>query len=486
MASQEEENVTEAQEHVPGDNCDRDEGEPVTATRKRPEAKPPSDLASAEQQVPEDVEEKASDPSAKSPTGWGYLGSWGKSLMSTASATMATVGQGISTAIEKAETSLGIPSPSELSLDRKSESNTGDPVTETSDAAKENESSSPISGAFGVFSSITTAVQSTGKSVLSGGLDALEFIGKKTMDVIAEGDPGFRKTKGLMNRNSTLSQILREAKEREEQQIYDKVSVDTEKKAHYSLFFDDFQGLSHLEALELLSRESEAKVKCIVSALSGEELESLKPELEQLKEAFSLVEFEEEEDEEREGTEDFAQELAGLFAEVHVSTKPEKVARVRKAAYEWMAGLSCESQQEDKQGESTTVQSDHRTSVEDIHSLAIRSLAELTAYSIEMFHKTAALVLHGQKQDATALERGKALSQITILLCKELSSLSKQITTHLTAAGVKEKSDVLNPLITAVFLEASNSASYLQDAFQLLLPVLQLSYVQTHTELAEQ
>lgn len=46
-----------------------------------------------------------------------------------------------------------------------------------------------------------------GKTVISGGLDALEFIGKKTMDVIAEGDPGFKKTKGLMNRNSTLSQV---------------------------------------------------------------------------------------------------------------------------------------------------------------------------------------------------------------------------------------------------------------------------------------
>lgn len=43
--------------------------------------------------------------------------------------------------------------------------------------------------------------------MISGGLDALEFIGKKTMDVIAEGDPGFKKTKGLMNRNSTLSQV---------------------------------------------------------------------------------------------------------------------------------------------------------------------------------------------------------------------------------------------------------------------------------------
>lgn len=51
---------------------------------------------------------------------------------------------------------------------------------------------------------------------------------------------------------------------------------------------------------------------------------------------------------------------------------------------------------------------------------------------------------------------------------------------------VKEKADVLNPLITGVFLEASNSASYIQDAFQLLLPVLQLSLIEARMELSQQ
>lgn len=37
----------------------------------------------------------------------------------------------------------------------------------------------------------------------------------------------------------------------------------TEKKAHYGLLFDEFQGLSHLEALEMLSRESESKVMAL-------------------------------------------------------------------------------------------------------------------------------------------------------------------------------------------------------------------------------
>lgn len=128
--------------------------------------------------------------------------------------------------------------------------------------------------------------------MISGGLDALEFIGKKTMDVIAEGDPGFKKTKGLMSRNATLSQaghpdlqdlmetsvcaclsntqrfvflsqVLREAKEWEELQTTERDSSDSEKKAvaHYGVLFDEFQGLSHLEALEILARESELKVR---------------------------------------------------------------------------------------------------------------------------------------------------------------------------------------------------------------------------------
>lgn len=54
--------------------------------------------------------------------------------------------------------------------------------------------------------------------------------------------------------------VLREAKEREEQETAKEMSSDTENKAHYGMLFDEFQGLSHLEALEILSRESESKV----------------------------------------------------------------------------------------------------------------------------------------------------------------------------------------------------------------------------------
>uniref|UniRef100_A0A8C9QN31 Family with sequence similarity 114 member A2 n=1 Tax=Spermophilus dauricus TaxID=99837 RepID=A0A8C9QN31_SPEDA len=421
--------------------------EPVVSTRKRPEVKSSSDLETPEL-LP--VQEPVSKDVPQ--TGWGYWGSWGKSLLSSASATVATVGQGISNVIEKAETSLGIPSPSEISAEVKFAAG------ETN--AKENESSSPVMGPFGVFSTISTAVQST--SVISGGLDALEFIGKKTMDVIAEGDPGFKRTKGLMNRNSTLSQVLREAKEKEELWTSNEVTMETDKKTHYGLLFDEFQGLSHLEALEMLSRESEIKVKSILNSLSGEELEALKFELEQLKEAFSLAEFCEEEEEEKKGDEDFTKEVTELFSQLHVSSKPEKLARARSTAYEWIRAFPttplAKKEEEEKQSETENTEEVNKNSIEDIHAFAIRSLAELTACSIELFHKTAALVLHGGKQEVTAIERSQTL--MTIVLCKELSCLSKDL--------------------------IEIYASYIQDAFQLLLPVLQISLIENRTELPRQ
>ncbi|KAI1903556.1 hypothetical protein AGOR_G00028400 [Albula goreensis] len=468
---------------------------PVRKTRKRPENKPPANLKeeTAEVQKAEEEPTKKSSESAVAQGGWGYWGNWGKSIISTASATVATVGQGISQAIEKAETSLGIPSPVDLSTQvREEEKENGEPKIENDSGGADG--ASPLGGAMGMFSSLSSVVQSTGKTVITGGLDALEFIGKKTMDVIAEGDPGFKKTKGLMIRTSTLSQVLREAKEREEKQTAEEVSSDTEKKAHYGMLFDEYQGLSHLEALEILSRESESKVKSVLTTMSGEQLARLKEELEEIKEPFSLVEFDDEEVEDKkddDGTE-FVKDLSDALADLHISTNADKLGRAIKNACESITEMSRPAEDSKQEGKGSEEEVKDKAevvkqcTVEDIHSSAIRSLAELTARSIEQFHKVAELILYCESQEVTALDQAKTLSQITIVLCKEISLLSKKFTSCLTSVGSTEKGDVLNPLITGVFLEASNSASYIQDAFQLLLPVLEVSHIQRSTGSAGQ
>lgn len=53
-------------------------------------------------------------------------------------------------------------------------------------------------------------------------------------------------------------QMLKEAKEKERERLSSQVV--TEPTVHYGILFDDYQGLSHLEALEILSNESEGRV----------------------------------------------------------------------------------------------------------------------------------------------------------------------------------------------------------------------------------
>lgn len=451
---------------------------PTRKARRRPEPKPAAEVE--EKPKVEEQPAKTSSESTVSQGGWGYWGSWGKSILTTATATVATVGQGLTQVIEKAETSLGIPSPTELSAQVVEEQKEQGEANSETDRAP-GDGSAMVGGAMGMLTSLTSVVQSTGKTVITGGLDALEFIGKKTMDVIAEGDPGFKKTKGLMIRNATLSQVLREAKEREELQTAEKES-DSEKKvvAHYGMLFDEFQGLSHLEALESLSRESESKVKSVLTTLSGDELIQLKEELELIKDAFSLVEFDDEEVDEKkdEDGSEFEKELTEALEGLSVSATASKLSKACKSICSQITDMNkAEEEEEEKEKEEDVKKT---LSVEEVHAAAIRSLAELTARSIELFHKLAQMILFSK----SCTEAG-VLSQLTVVLCKEISLLSKKFTSCLTTAGANEKGDVLNPLITGVFLEASNSASYIQDAFQLLMPILEISHIQRRAEPTE-
>ncbi|XP_024921529.1 protein FAM114A2 isoform X3 [Cynoglossus semilaevis] len=454
---------------------------PTRKARRRPEVQTMAPEKEEGSKREEEGSKSQTTVSTEAQSGWGYWGSWGKSLLSTATATVATVGQGLGQVMERAESTLGIPSPTELSAQMEEEEKQRGGST-TRDVTSDTDSS--LGGAMGMLSSLSSVVQSTGKTVISGGLDALEFIGKKTMDVIAEGDPGFRKTKGLMNRNATLSQVLREAKEREELQTEETESADSDRKlvAHYGVLFDEFQGLSHLEALEILSRESESKVKSVLTTLSGDQLQQLKRELQTIKEPFSLVEFDEEEVDEDKGGDGAGceEELTRVLDGLGVPAAADHLITACKDASAQISHMTSEhvdrgeeEVEEEQEEVEEVVQEEEVQSVEEIHAAAIRTLAELTARSIQLFHKLAEKILSSSCEADAAV-----LSRLTLVLCKQVSLLSKKFTSCLTSAGTNDRGDVLNPMITNVFLEASNSASYIQDAFVLLLPVLEVSHIQ--------
>ncbi|KAK9980772.1 hypothetical protein ABG768_000361 [Culter alburnus] len=467
-----------------------------------------------EGQVPECVESVSLDPDVtqeeaqetepldeSKPKGWSSWGSWGKSLLTTATS---TVGQGLSSVKEKAGVAFRIRQSSSCEEAEEAHEHSGTEIAEHVHSEEVHR---------GVLSTISSAVQNTGKSVITGGLDALEFIGKKTMNVLAESDPGFKKTKILMQRTVSLSQMLKEAKEKERERLSSQMV--TEPTAHYGILFDDYQGLSHLEALEILSNESEGRVQEFLSSLEEEDLEVLKKELIAIKEIFITREEEEADAASEENAadgEEFVSVLTELLFELHVAATPDKLNKARIKAHDWVREVEqsqevvknvteelkeecstpCtapekgEQKEEEKkekgeegENEKNNTKDVNSDTVEKVYLSSVGSLAEVTARSIEQLHKVAELILHGQELEKPACQQASILVRLTSAMCKEVGCLARKFSDTLLAVGNQRKAEEVNPLVDSVMLEGCNSTTYIHNAFQLLLPVLQVSHIQT-------
>lgn len=148
-------------------------------------------------------------------------------------------------------------------------------------------------------SSITKLVESTGSKVITGGLDTLETIGKKTMEVLQEGDPGLKKKRAFFMKETSkpiLSQMLKEVKEKADAQEKTLEEREAAKKVCFESLFDDFQGLVHLEALEMLSKQSNMKIQHKMINLDMQELNSIQETLGEVKELCDLGDDDEDAD----------------------------------------------------------------------------------------------------------------------------------------------------------------------------------------------
>nr|XP_054341850.1 protein NOXP20 isoform X4 [Pongo pygmaeus] len=241
-------------------------------------------------------------------------------------------------------------------------------------------------------------------------------------------------------------------------------------------------------------------VQSFLASLDGEKLELLKNDLISIKDIFAAKELENEENQEEQGLEEkgeeFARMLTELLFELHVAATPDKLNKAMKRAHDWVeedqtvvsvdvAKVSEEeTKKEEKEEKSQDPQEDKKEekrtkTIEEVYMLSIESLAEVTARCIEQLHKVAELILHGQEEEKPAQDQAKVLIKLTTAMCNEVASLSKKFTNSLTTVGSNKKAEVLNPMISSVLLEGCNSTTYIQDAFQLLLPVLQVSHIQT-------
>ncbi|KAH9373185.1 hypothetical protein HPB48_004930 [Haemaphysalis longicornis] len=282
---------------------------------------------------------------------WGF-GKWGSSILSTAATSVSTftnqVSQGIGTVIETVESTLGAPSPEELAQADKA-SVEADPGQAAGDAdaskAAQSEDKPDGSGVGGILSGVTAftkAIEATGSKVLSGGLDTLEMIGKKTMDILTEGDPGLRKKRAMFEGKTSLSEVLREAKMKAEKEAEERKAEEADDAVNYSKLFDEHQGLVHLEALEMLCGERKTAVQQKMMEAGEQEKAELTPS----------------------------------------STKSRGPAR------------ACQRQ----------------TTPQEIYRRGIETLAEMTAKTMELYHKVAELLLVKTSPDRTPMHYATQLT----------------------------------------------------------------------------
>ncbi|KAI4490978.1 hypothetical protein M0802_010554 [Mischocyttarus mexicanus] len=400
---------------------------------------------------------------------WSNWGNWGvSSLINTASVGVSTLTNHVSQGLSLLEETINISDVTESHMIEDTQKETEkekekDEKEEAETPEKDfKESLSNLSqGTFGLssflygVSSITKLVESTGSKVMTGGLDTLEAIGKKTMEVLQEGDPGLKKKKAFFmteGNKPNLSQILREVKEKAESEEKTIEEKQLARKVHFESLFDDYQGLVHLEALEMLSKQCNIKIQSHLVNLDTEELVYLQETLEQVKELCDL------DDEENKpgNAKDLKSRLADACQNLELTITYEQLDDVLNEA---------------KSSSYLATPMSH-TNLE-IFQYAISTIAKFTAVSVERFHKTAELLLIKERR-STASE-AEALVGLTYILTEEISSLATNFCNVLNEfIKMSNNSDSINANITTIFFEAENASSYIQDAFKLLIPILQV------------
>ncbi|XP_025206942.1 protein FAM114A2 [Melanaphis sacchari] len=394
--------------------------------------------------ISEVVQNEIKQTSTQSWGGWSS--GWSvNSLLSTASMLTNQVSQGLTNVI-------GAPAPEQLASVDKDKEIEDFKDTKVNDKITEEPSESILDTNYFLsnVSQITKIVETTGSKIISGGLDTLETVGKKTIEVLQDGDPGLRKKRAMFFQNTekiNLSQVLQEAKEKSEVEF--KQNNQVEIKKGYAYLLDSFQGLIHLESLELLSKQCQMKLQNVLLSYSGTQLTDIQDKLDKIKD---LCYFDFDDDEKVMTIEEFKNSLITCVSQISTDVKTEKILRVSDLIDD---KLNKEFDSEDS-----------------IHDEAISALAELTAAAMELFYKLGEMIMI-DSQNQLVTVKAENLSLLNESLCCQIRFIANKYASLLT----KYDADGTSNNISDIYLESSNSSSYIQDAAQLLIPILQLSVI---------
>ena len=269
--------------------------------------------------------------------------------------------------------------------------------------------------------------------IVSGGLDTLENLGKKTMDFLSEGDPGLRNKRTYVQDQihsitNEISSVVVAEKEGE--------VTDSESLTSFHAEFEKLQGYVYLEALEILSSECEAKHHLKMHSISARREEGASNDVTLLKESFEIG---------------FDTESAGCqWDDLFPSGKGTVgLERLNSAVRE--IDQCCD--QFDSIGTAREVLLPHL-------NLSMQLLAKLSSLFVQTVRKVSELCLTQQLRVVEALPHTR---QLALLAYKAIDRITTRI------ALVEVSDDVIG---NKFILDMNSAVSYIQDSFSLIRPVL--------------
>lgn len=429
---------------------------------------PPHNKATEEKSdrtVKTELETTAAPPapvsSSTSSSGWGSWGGKLSSVLSTATEGLGNITTQVNQGLNQI---IGVPDPEELARINAAEEASKPPKPEQLTKAETETVTEKSDSGVPAFN--LGLVTTLGSKVLNTGLDTLEGIGKKTMNILQENDPKLmnkRKLLGLEANKPNLSAVLLEAKKDADQMEQSLHELQLEKRKaqlRFDVLFENYCGLVHYEALEILSKESRLKLDTLLDAVSGQALSELQETIDEVKELLELEDLEC--DSEGDYTaEELGQRLMATIADAELGIKFDDVAS------HWTQSLSWLSSEE------ATV-----ADLEQAYAKSINVLSEACALQMCKLHKIAELMLV-KPHHSTANEVDGIVH-----LCKQFNGHLQGLTQRF-AALLSSKSDASDSVqqdecktrVNTYFNEMLSAVKYIEQAYKLFTPILQMGAV---------
>ncbi|XP_037944573.1 protein FAM114A2 [Teleopsis dalmanni] len=357
---------------------------------------------------------------------------------------------------------IGVPDPEELARINACEGNKvnntyhdDNPSKEikTTESLQENRQPNQGMPIFGL--SLVNGVTTLGSKVINTGLDTLEGIGKKTMNMLQENDPllmNKRKMLGLEPDRPNLSEVLKEAKKDADQLENQLKELNIEKSKdllRFDVIFENKCGLVHFEALEILSKESNIKILNLLSSVSGNALTELKETIDEVKELLDLEDLEGESDG-KYSMDELNVKLSSAIEDADLNIKFNDISSLWAKTIDWLENVTEFDENE-------------------IFSFGLNALSETCALEMTKLHKIGECLLI--KEHHSTASEVDAIVQICKQFNVHLNGLTNRYAAALTA---KENINVTKPLITTLFAEMITATTHIENAFKLFLPILQI------------